>query len=102
MEIKITCEERWYKAQKLANEHYDDSLDRCVINLMHHMHANSDVKQIVISADFCENCFFFSEFDKDGNAGLCGGIIFHGYPEDGYQENGSVMISPSYGWQIHT
>ena len=38
----------------------------------------------------------------DCRQGLTGGIIFHGWPETGYQENDSVQLCPSYGWSVHT
>lgn len=47
------------------------------------------------------NEFAFSEM-VNGKPHLCGGIIFHGWAETGYQENFSVQLSPSYGWAIHT
>ena len=55
-----------------------------------------------ISSDFCEHSFGFSDQRVNGQISLCGGIIFHGFPDEGYTENGSVMLSPSYGWSRHT
>lgn len=48
-----------------------------------------------------DNEFAFSEM-FNGKPRLCGGIIFHGWAETGYQENFSVQLSPSYGWAMHT
>lgn len=33
---------------------------------------------------------------------LVGGIVFHGWPETGYQTNGSVQLTQRYGWASHT
>lgn len=45
--------------------------------------------------------FTFCEY-RNGKQGLVGGVIFHGWPETGYQENYAVQLTPSYGWSIHT
>lgn len=45
--------------------------------------------------------FSFCEGGIEGN-GICGGIVFHGAPDEGYKENGSVQIEPCYGWSSHT
>ena len=62
--------------------------------------------EIHIGNDFAENCFsFWQEYlreDLKGKTGIVGGIIYHGCPSDGYKENYSVQLSPSYGWSIHT
>ena len=71
----------------LAWERYDDNGER--------------INEIVIGTDYDEKCFTFWEKYSDGRIGICGGIIFHGVP-GAYLENGSVQLSPSYGWQIHT
>lgn len=47
------------------------------------------------------NEFIFHEY-VDGNIRLVGGIIFHGWPETGYEINGAVQIAPTYGWSSHT
>lgn len=60
------------------------------------------LNEILIGSDYDDHCFSFREVYSDGHTGVVGGIIFHGTPELGYVENGSVCISPSYGWQIHT
>lgn len=38
----------------------------------------------------------------DGKEGLVVGIVFHGWSESGYIQNGSCQISPEYGWHKHT
>lgn len=84
-----------------AFQHNDDSLLDCVRRFrrytkkgMHH--------RIVICKDFSNRSFMFYEDFGDGRYGIYGGIIFHGYPEEGYRENSSVQLTPSYGWSIHT
>lgn len=47
------------------------------------------------------NEFSFSKI-CNGKVEMNGGIIFHGTPETGYMQNGSVQLCPSYGWSSHT
>lgn len=44
---------------------------------------------------------FFMEYEKFNN-GIHGGIIYHGNPQDGYNDGGSIQLTPSYGWSSHT
>jgi len=61
---------------------------------------------IHIANDYDKNSFmFWQEYlreDLKGKTGIVGGIIYHGCPSDGYKDNFSVQLSPSYGWSIHT
>lgn len=98
--INIHCEEKWQTAVEAARNHDDESLNKCVIRLLGWLHGRA--KTIDISSDFGEHCFFFSEEYEDGSTGICGGIVFHGFKGEDYKQNGSVQMSPSYGWQIHT
>lgn len=102
MTLEIVCEEKWWAAQKEAEAHNDLTLNKCVTRLLSWMHEQSNIKRIVISSDFGKHCFFFSTYYADGNTGICGGIVFHGFPEEGYVSNGSIQIEPDYGWHIHT
>ncbi len=56
----------------------------------------------VIGSEYGEHCLSFGEHRADGRQGLCGGIIFHGFPETGYKQNGSVQLTAGYGWSTHT
>lgn len=47
------------------------------------------------------NEFTFCEY-RNRQEGLTGGIVFHGWPETGYQQNFAYQIDPSYGWSRHT
>lgn len=47
------------------------------------------------------NEFTFCEYINHKER-LGGHIVFHGWPETGYQENGSVQLDPRYGWSTHT
>lgn len=100
--LVIQCEEKWFNAQEEARNHYDNSLDKCVVNLMSWMHPQSQVKTIRVFADHGLHTFGFVEEREDGTQGVKGGIVFHGFPDEGYIQNGSVQLSPTYGWQIHT
>lgn len=95
--VKIECPERFQDVYEFAKSiNMLDSLLDCFKSL-------SDwSNEIRVAGDFCENCFSFVERRPDGSHGINGGIIFHGSPEQGYQENGSCMMTPKYGWSIHT
>lgn len=86
---------------RYASQHNDTSLLDCLRRFRHYMKRGAAHK-IVISRDFTDRSFQFLEDYGNGKYGLNGGIIFHGYPEEGYKENCSVQLTPSYGWQIHT
>ena len=86
---------------RFARQHNDSSLLNCV-KRFHNYRKVSSKQRIVISRDFSERSFLFCEDYGNGRWGLNGGIIFHGYPEEGYKENCSVQLTPSYGWSIHT
>lgn len=73
-------------ARLLSWEHYDE---------------RGQEQEVIVGMDWDDKCFSFHVQDREGRVGLCGGIIFHGLPGH-YVENGSVMLSPSCGWQIHT
>lgn len=88
------------KQVKYAQEHEDGSLMDCVKHFQKYPKHTHDHK-FVIYKDMCERCFQFTEY-LNGRVGLHGGIIFHGYPKEGYKQNGSCQIEPSYGWSTHT
>ena len=95
--VKIECPERFQEVYEFAKSiNMLDSLLDCFQSL-----SNWD-NEIRVAGDFCENCFSFVERRPDGSYGINGGIIFHGSPKQGYQENGSCMMTPTYGWSIHT
>lgn len=95
--VKIECPERFQEVYEFAKSiNMQDSLLDCFQSL-----SDWD-NEIRVAGDFCENCFSFVERRPDGSYGINGGIIFHGSPEQGYKENGSCMMTPKYGWSIHT
>ena len=96
---------------QLCQSHFSGSFQDCVMRILtyeansiinHEQYPECSPSEYCLSGDFAPYSMTFSERREDGRCGLCGGIIFHGDPETGYQENGSVSLSPSYGWQIHT
>lgn len=108
MNIEIVCPERWNTEWKISREAVRDGVikhseslynvaERCFNWL-----SLDDIDRVVIGTDFCKHCFSFAIYRIDGSLYMNGGIIFHGLPATGYQENGSVSANPSYGWQIHT
>ena len=74
----LTIFRRFHRYRKVAKNHY---------------------VSVLYDPDYNE--FTFSEI-VNGQRRLVGGIIFHGWPETGYQEAFSVQLTPSYGWHMHT
>lgn len=80
--------------------HGDDSLLKKLKGLRRRMKLGAD-HYIQITYRPSYNEFTFCEY-LNGTPRINGGIIFHGWPETGYKTNGSVQLSPSYGWATHT
>lgn len=78
----------------------DTSLEECLARLSKHSRLGVD-HYITIMSDFSEHGYLFFE-NLNGECRMNGGIIYHGNPKEGYKENSSVQINPSYGWSIHT
>lgn len=100
-ELKINCPWDYLQEQlDYANEHGDTSLQDILTQFENRprMAKNHYIK---IDKDFAERSFIFTEI-VNGVVELRGGIIFHGYQDEGYKENCSVQLSPTYGWRIHT
>lgn len=95
--LEISCPEEWAKALDFARETRDDSLRNCIWRLMNWC----GIDRIRISKDYGKHCFYFTTWNGE-NMRMNGGIIYHGNPDEGYMKNGSVQLTPSYGWQIHT
>lgn len=94
------CEDYYKEQLEYASQHNDTSLKDIMDSFGRFLKKGSDHK-IVISRDFTDRSFTFAEY-YGGRFHLCGGIIFHGYPDEGYMENCSVQLTPSYGWSRHT
>lgn len=99
--LNIHCKEKWCKAMEASREHYDKTFQDCVMRLMN-IFAWGTTKSVEIYSSFDEHCFYFEAIREDGSVSLAGGMIFHGFPDEGYKQNGSVQLTPSYGWSIHT
>lgn len=83
-----------------CQKHDNNSLLECFRNFHRRLQMTQD-HCIEISWHEHWNEFGFCEM-YEGVAHISGGIVFHGWPETGYQENYSVQLTPSYGWQTHT
>jgi len=108
MRIEIFPEQKWRAAWEKSEEalrdgqiKYEQSLQYMLVKMMNFARWEN-VDEVRICADFGEHCFGFGIIRKDGTMSLNGGIIFHGLPDEGYKTNGSVEISPEYGWATHT
>lgn len=80
--------------------HGDDSLLDCLKQRQNSCRVAADQ---YVEINYFEHWkkFDFCEY-VNGSPSLSGGIIFHGWPETGYETNGSVQIDPHYGWSSHT
>lgn len=99
--FEIMCKERFKEAMKLSREHYDKTFGNCMMRLLSYL-TWDNAAVVRLRRDWDDYCFQFVVMDENGNVLLNGGVIFHGFPESGYKQNGSVQLEPSYGWQIHT
>lgn len=99
--FEIMCKERFKGAMELSREHRDQTFSNCMMRLLSYLTWNNADK-VQLAGDWDEHCFNFAVLRADGSIMLNGGVIFHGFPESGYKQNGSVQIDPSYGWHIHT
>ena len=91
------------KLKELISEcwkHNDNSLLLCLKRFHQYMRVAAD-QYITVSYNPGCNEFTFWE-TINGKTGLVGGIVFHGWPESGYQSNNSVQLTPQYGWATHT
>ena len=80
----------------------DSSLQRCIDNLQK-VEENYPECETELYKDWAKRSFYFVRKVKaTGQMRSNGGIIYHGSPNEGYQEGGSVQMEPSYGWQTHT
>lgn len=80
--------------------HGDDSLLECFKRRQTSCRVAAN-QYAVITWHKSWNEFTFCEYVND-EEGLEGHIVFHGWPETGYQTNGAIQIDPRYGWSSHT
>ena len=92
--------ERLEKSKEFANSIGDTSLEDCLTRLSKHSRLGID-HYISLSPDFSKHGYIFCEY-LNNECRMNGGIIYHGNHKEGYKENSSVQLNPSYGWQIHT
>ena len=92
--------ERLEKSKEFANSIMDTSLEDCLTRLSKHSRLGID-HYIGLFPDFSKHGYIFCEY-LNNECRMNGGIIYHGNPKEGYKENSSVQINPSYGWSIHT
>lgn len=80
--------------------HGDDSLVECFKRRQKSCRVAAN-QYAVITWHKGWNEFTFCEYIND-KEGLEGHIVFHGWPETGYQTNGAIQVDPEYGWSSHT
>lgn len=85
---------------KECRDHNNDSLMSCLKRFHQYRQV---AKHHVVDVYYNPGWNEFSFVERiNGKEHLAGGIIFHGWPETGYQTNNSIQIDPHYGWSIHT
>lgn len=106
--LTISCPERWQEewdrsceAEYKRQIHPEFGLRAIIGRLVGYL-ANPNIAEVRISKDWYEHCFAFGVYLADGTLYMNGGIIFHGLPDGGYEENGSVQLDRNYGWSTHT
>lgn len=83
-----------------CHKHNDDSLMN-IFRRFHHIRRVADDHKVTIRYYAHSNEFACVEY-YNGEDHMIYHAIFHGWPETGYQTNGSVQIAPHYGWASHT
>ena len=83
-----------------CRSHNDDSLLNCM-KRFHNYRQQAKSHKVSIWYNERYNEFSFAEM-VNGECRLNGSIIFHGWPENDYQTNGSIQLEPRYGWASHT
>lgn len=83
-----------------CRNHGNDSLMECLMRFHRYTRVAAD-QFVEVSYHNQYNEFRFCHY-INGRPNTAGGIVFHGWPETGYQTNGSVQIEPHYGWSTHT
>lgn len=83
-----------------CRKHDDDSLLNCL--KMRHKSGRiaADQYTVITYHPACKEFVFCELVNK--KARLQGHIVFHGWPETGYQANGAFQIYAQYGWSSHT
>jgi hypothetical protein len=103
--MKDLTEGKLQEQLEFAKTINDESLQHCLDNLKQveeNMQERIPGLETEIYPDWAKRSFAFCRKSPKGEFCGNGGIIYHGSPNEGYQEGGSVQIQPSYGWQIHT
>ena len=98
--IDIRNEERFIQCIEHAEKTNDPSFFQCIANKIHINYGSPTTLHLGWDYDKY-SMQFYMEYEKFGN-GIHGGIIYHGNPQDGYNDGGSIQLTPSYGWSSHT
>lgn len=83
-----------------CRSHNNDSLMDC-FRLLHNLQRVASDHYVEVSYNSSWNEFIACEY-INGKQGVVRGFVFHGWPETGYQTNGSVQLDPRYGWSSHS
>lgn len=101
MPVVIKCEDYLKEQREFARSIGDRSLDDCLLRFENYRKTSADDRVEVYQDPWAEHSFYFCLM-RGERCAMNGGIIFHGDPKGGYRSNGSVMMEPQFGWQIHT
>ena len=104
IDMVIHCQERLDRCLKMAKDHNDNSLQAELDKLKSWEKSGAErgfPREYHISADFEPNSFF-SEHYADGERGICGGILFHGYDNQPDNSCAVCIDGPARGYRMHT
>lgn len=97
--MKIHGQKRYDEAVTYAKEIGDTTLQSCLYKLQRWEDARvAEGYEMVLYNDFAPYSMGFALLRPDGTKHLCGGLIFHGNPD----ESRSITSDNTIGWQTHT
>lgn len=83
-----------------CHNHNDDSL-MGIFRGFHKKRCVAEDHTVIVKYAWWDNEFICSDY-YNGEVHMIAHVKFHGWPETGYQTNGSIQLDPHYGWSSHT
>ena len=95
----IHCAEHYAEVEKYAQSIGDTTFTECVEKLKRWENNNPNRPcTIHLSKDFAPYSFGFSQIYPDGSAGIVGGLLYHGNPD----QSNAITLESMHGWSTHT
>lgn len=96
--MEIHCLEKFRETSDYAVELGDTSFQNCIAKLESWEKREWCPCTIHLYNDRAPYSFFFKEVYADGRTGICGGLLYHGDPD----ESMAVTFNTTDRWQTHT